>query len=40
MVVRGREDEGVKIYGYGKRAYENLLGYILDPDYGDITDPL
>jgi len=40
VVVRGREDEGVKFYGYGKRAYENLLGYILDPDYGDITDPL
>ncbi len=40
VVVRGREDEGVKIYGYGKRAYENLLGYILDPDYGDITDAL
>jgi len=40
VVLRGREDEGVKIYGYGKRAYENLLGYILDPDYGDITDPL
>lgn len=40
VVVRGREDEGVKIYGYGKRAYENLLGYILDPDYGDITDTL
>ena len=28
------------MYGYGKRAYENLLGYILDPDYGDITDPI
>ena len=40
VVVRGREDEGVKIYGYGKRAYENLLGYILDPDYGDITDAM
>jgi hypothetical protein len=40
VVVRGRESEGVKIYGYGKRAYENLLGYILDPDYGDITDTL
>ena len=40
VVLRGREDEGVKMYGYGKRAYENLLGYILDPDYGDITDPL
>ena len=24
--------------GYGKQAYELLLGYILDPEYGDITD--
>ena len=38
VVVRGREDEGVKIYGYGKTAYELLLGYILDPEYGDVTD--
>lgn len=38
VVVRGREDEGAKIYGYGKTAYELLLGYILDPEYGDVTD--
>jgi len=38
VVVRGREEEGVKVYGYGKTAYELLLGYILDPEYGDITD--
>jgi len=38
VVVRGREDEGIKMYGYGKKAYELLLGYILDPEYGDITD--
>jgi len=38
VVVRGREDEGAKIYGYGKQAYELLLGYILDPEYGDVTD--
>ena len=38
VLIRGRENEGVKMYGYGKRAYENLLGYILDPEYGDITD--
>ena len=38
VVVRGREDEGIKVYGYGKQAYELLLGYILDPEYGDITD--
>ena len=38
VVVRGREEEGIKVYGYGKTAYELLLGYILDPEYGDITD--
>lgn len=38
VLVRGREDEGIKVYGYGKTAYELLLGYILDPEYGDITD--
>ena len=38
VIVRGLESEGVKVYGYGKTAYELLLGYILDPEYGDITD--
>ena len=40
VIVRGAEEEGIKFYGYGKRAYELLLGYILDPEYGDITDTL
>ena len=26
------------VYGYGKKAYEQFLSYILDPEYGDITD--
>ena len=39
VLVRGHESEGVKIWAYGKTAYETLLGYVLDPDYGDITDP-
>ena len=38
VVVRGREDEGIKMYGYGKKVYDLLLVYILDPEYGDITD--
>ena len=38
VVIRGRESEGIKVYGYGKKAYEMLLGYVLDPEYGDITD--
>lgn len=38
VLVRGSESEGVKVWAYGKTAYETLLGYVLDPDYGDITD--
>ena len=38
-MVRGQEDQGIRIWSYGKMAYENLLGLVLDPDYGDITDP-
>jgi len=40
VVVRGRESEGVKFWGFGKTVYQELLGVIADPDYGDITDPI
>lgn len=39
IIVRGKEDEGIKYWGFGKKAYEQLLGYIADPEWGDITDP-
>jgi len=39
VVVRGKESEGVKFWGFGKTVYQDILGYIADPDYGDITDP-
>ena len=39
VVVRGEEAEGVKVWGFGKRAYETLLNLCLNPEYGDITDP-
>lgn len=39
IVVRGREKEGVKFWGFGKQVYQAILSYIADPDYGDITDP-
>ena len=39
VLVRGEESEGVRVWGYGKQAYEKLLTIVLDPDYGDITDP-
>jgi hypothetical protein len=39
VIVRGQESEGVKLWGFGKQVYTELLGFISDPDYGDITDP-
>jgi len=39
VLVRGEEDKGVRLWGYGKTVYETLLGLVLNPDYGDITDP-
>jgi len=39
VIVRGEEDKGVRIWGYGKTAYVELLNLVLNPDYGDITDP-
>jgi hypothetical protein len=38
ILVRGEEEKGVRVWSYGKMAYETLLGLVLDPDYGDITD--
>jgi hypothetical protein len=38
VVVRGKESEGVKFWGFGKTVYSELLSIISDPDYGDITD--
>ena len=40
VLVRGAESEGVKFWGFGKLVYQELLGVIADPDYGDITDPM
>jgi len=38
VVVRGEEDQGVRLWGFGKTAYRELLGLVLNPEYGDITD--
>ena len=38
VVVRGEEDKGVRVWGFGKTAYAELLSLVLNPDYGDITD--
>ena len=38
VLVRGEEEKGVQVWGFGKMAYQQLLELVLNPDYGDITD--
>ena len=38
VIVRGEEQEGVRLWAFGKQVYQSLLNVMLDPDYGDITD--
>lgn len=40
VLVRGEESDGIRFWGFGKTVYQELLAYIADPDYGDITDPI
>lgn len=39
ILVRGKEEEGIKFWGFGKQIYQELLKVIDDPDYGDISHP-
>ena len=39
VVVRGEEDKGVRWWGFSRTTYQALLDVVLDPEYGDITDP-
>jgi len=38
IIVRGKEEEGVKFWGFGKQVYEQLISIVNEPEYGDITD--
>jgi len=38
VIVRGEEEMGVRIWGFGKQVYETILNLVLNPEYGDITD--
>ena len=38
IIVRGKEEEGVKFWGFGARVHEQLLSALNEPEYGDITD--
>jgi len=37
VLVRGEEESGIRLWGYGKEAYTSLLNLVLNPEYGDIT---
>jgi hypothetical protein len=38
VVVRGEEEAGVRFWEFGPQVYTELLQYMDDEDYGDITD--
>jgi len=40
IIVRGKEHEGIKFWGFGKTIYEQLLSNMADESCGDITDPI
>lgn len=38
ILVRGEEDKGVLLWGYGVTIYEALIEKFMDPDWGDLSD--
>ena len=38
VVVRGQEDEGVKLWQFGKEVYQDFLNMATDEEIGDYTD--
>ena len=38
IVVRGEEDEGVKLWQFGKEVYQGFLNMAADEEIGDYTD--
>lgn len=40
VIVRGEEEMGVRLWGFGKTVYKSLLSLAEDEDIGDYTDPV
>ena len=38
VIVRGQEDEGVKLWQFGKEVYQEFLNLAADEEIGDFTD--
>jgi len=39
VIIRGQEERGPVLWSFPKTAYKSIIEYILDEDYGDVTDP-
>jgi hypothetical protein len=39
VIVRGQESQGVMVWSFGKMVYQRLLGFFVDAEIGDVTDP-
>lgn len=40
IVIRGREDEGVKLWGFPGSIFQYLVEKAANPDWGDFTHPI
>ena len=38
VIIRGQEDEGVKLWQFGKEVYQDFLNMASDEEIGDFTD--
>ena len=39
VIVRGSEEDGIKVWGFGITVYKELGDVVADDDYGDISHP-
>jgi len=39
VIVRGEEEKGIQLWGFGKMVYEQLYTLLADDEIGDFTDP-
>ena len=39
VIVRGEEEKGIQLWGFGKMVYEQLYTLLGDDEIGDLTDP-
>jgi hypothetical protein len=40
ILVREKEDEGARFWGISTKTYNSIGKYFIDPEYGDLSDPI